>query len=118
MPCESRVRVWFDEKGKEFKLKLFCDGKCNKGDAKDCAETQQAEGSVNVIYHFCGCDGGKSEPETCHIVLKEIKDGATSAFNYECRKQGCKDNEECTPMSGKSDLVAILEKGKYRGKLG
>jgi hypothetical protein len=122
MPCESKVRIWYDEKNKPAKYELICEGKCDDETGKPpCA--QQEVGKPPTLK-FCGCKDD-FEPKGCQIYLK-IAGGVTTA---ECSTSKClkKDgnvdpNKKCVPrrlpLLGKSELPIPDKDGKYRGKLG
>lgn len=121
MPCESKVRIWYDDKNRPVKYELICGGKCDDESGKPpCTEQVWQKPAMK----FCGCKDD-TEPKGCQTYLK-IVGGVTTAecFTPKCLNKDGNVNpkKKCVPQRvpvlGKSELPIPDKDGKYRGKLG
>jgi hypothetical protein len=123
MPCDSRVRVWYDDKKHPVRYELICDGKCKAGDAKDCVPHKAAEATIQetVTTEYCccnGCDGG--ETTGCHIVIRTVKKpDKDPVIKMRCKGNACAADEKCAPVPVYQGEVPMPDAdGDFTGKMG
>jgi hypothetical protein len=116
MPCESRVRIWSNEKGVEVAFKHFCSGECNDKEKPCKSASYQTD---TLIVETCYCDGGEGdkggEVGGCHIVLCTSKDGTKfTRCDGTCDHR---DKDECrrVPVGAPHKVPIPTKDEKYDG---
>ncbi len=82
MPCKSFIAAHFKAGGEFAGYTIHCSGTCDSGKQCEHQTRVRTEGKHTIHETWCGCD--KTEPKTCHLVLRQTFEKGNPAAIREC----------------------------------
>jgi hypothetical protein len=95
--CGAVVRVDTGRPDKKDGWSISCEGDCDHDAPCERHTVEKTEGKRRISETWCSCSKSETEPETCHLVLRQIFEGENLVKEcVECRGS-CPKNDKLNP---------------------